>query len=100
MLDRLRQSWDDWWKVLGIFVLIGLAFWFVIECNKAERSEFLTCLDDNLPPGYDVLYDTSGSGEPDAYYDLIDRYEAVKVAETCYDDSRGVGGDGEPLDRP
>ncbi|MBI5289423.1 MAG: hypothetical protein HY873_10685 [Chloroflexi bacterium] len=100
MLDRLRETWDDWWKVIALFALVIGAVWFVIECNQNERTEFLNCLDDRLPPGYDVLYDTGGSGEPDPYYDLIDRQAAIDTAEECYDDTQGVNspGDGEPLD--
>lgn len=100
-MERLREWWDDWWKVLGILALIALAGWMVMDCYRGQRDEFLACVADRLPPSYDALYDMSGSGEPQAYYDLIDRYEAMDVAETCYDDTRGVGGgDGEPLERP
>jgi hypothetical protein len=97
-MERIRELWADWWKLLAIFVVIAGVMWFVWDCNRGERAEFLACMEDELPPGHDVLYDTGGSGEPDAYYDLINRYDAVDVAEDYYDDTQGLSSDGEALE--
>ena len=96
-MERIREIWDGWWKVLAIWLLIIGAVWFVWECNQAERSEFLNCFEDRIPPGYDVLYDVF-EGESEPYYGLIDRQQAIDVAEECYDDTRGTNVDGEPLE--
>ncbi len=99
-MERIRDLWDDWWKVLAILAVIVGAVWLVYDCNQSERDEFLTCFRESLPSGDDVLYEIFRD-EQIPHYDRIDRYEAIRVAEMCYDDTRGTNspGDGEPLDR-
>ena len=89
MLERVRDTWDDWWKVIAIFAVLVGAVLFVWDCNRSERQQFLDCLRDNLPPGADVLYEIY-EDEQIPHYDRIDRHAAIDVAEQCYDDTQGL----------
>ena len=89
---RIRELWDGWWKVIGIFALIGAAVWMVHSCQQAERGRFVDCLHNDLPAAEETLY----YGR-DAYYDQINRDDAIDVATKCYDNS-SIDPDAEPPD--
>lgn len=79
-MERIREFWHEWWKLIGIFVLIGASVWFVYDCNRGERSRFLDCLDSSISSGQTLYYGN------DAYYDQVSKYDAIEAAKTCYDD--------------
>ena len=66
--------------MLGIFVLIGAAILVVHGCQQSERSRFLACFGESHSSGQTLYYGG------DAYYDQINRDDAVAAAKMCYDD--------------
>ncbi len=80
-MERISEFWGDWWKLAGIIVLIVAAIWMVHSCQQGERSRFLDCLDTSIGGGETLYYGG------DAYYNQVNRDDAVAAAKKCYDDS-------------
>lgn len=90
-MERIRELWGDWWKVIGIIVLIGIVIWLVASCRGSEKDRFLTCVDDAVTANSRELY------YADIHHDAVDTYLIHDFVEKCYDD-RTIDPDAERPD--